>query len=165
LLVGFFERHAWQVFATLSVILVTFGVGDMMSGGATFQSGEVVLFKGLTGTSWDELRGSDPGAAKLIDHQVRTGGLALLAAGLFSLAISLTALRRGERWAWMAMWTWPLWVVLIYPLFWVAEPHPSAGTPVPIISGTIFLVITVATLGLSYRRYLRGPETAQTPPG
>jgi hypothetical protein len=59
------------------------------------------------------------------------------------------------------MWTWPLWLVLIYPLFWIAQPDPRAGTPVPIISGTIFLVITVAALGLSSRRYLRGPGAAQ----
>lgn len=159
--VRFFEQHAWQVFATLSVIVVVFGVGDMMSGGSTFVSGENVLFQGLTGTTWDAFRTADPGGARLIEHQVRTGGLALLMAGLFSLAISVTALRRGDRWAWIAMWAWPLWVVLVYALFWVAQPDPSAGTPVPIMSGTVFLVIAVATLGLSSRRYLRRPESRQ----
>jgi hypothetical protein len=54
---------------------------------------------------------------------------------------------------------WALWIVLIYPLFWIAQPDLSGGIPVPLVSGTIFLVITVVTLVLSFRRYLREPQS------
>lgn len=118
----FFERHAWKVFAVLSGIFILFGVGDFIQGGDAYRDGEAVLFKGLTGTTWDELRAADPGAARLIDSQVRSGGLQLLSVGLLSLSICLTALRRGERWAWYAVWVWPLWFVLNYALFWIAQP-------------------------------------------
>jgi hypothetical protein len=153
--VRFSERYGWVVFAVLSGIVVVFGLGDMMIGGETYESGETVHFQSLTGMTWDELRAADPAAARLIDGQVRSGGNILLLAGLLSLAISLTAFRRGDRWAWYAMWAWPLVLVLNYVLFWAAKPDLTYGIPVPLISGTVFLVIILVTLGLSYRRYLR----------
>ena len=151
----FIERHAWKVFAILSVIVISFGVGDMLQGGETFRSGEAVLFQGVTGMTWDELSAADPGAARLIDQQVRSTGAVLLVLGLLSLTVCVTAFRRGERWAWFAMWTWPIWLVLVYVVFWIVQPDLGSGIPVPLISGTILLVITVATLALSNRRYMR----------
>jgi hypothetical protein len=53
------------------------------------------------------------------------------------------------------MWAWPLWLLLVHFVFWIAQPDLQAGIPMPLISGTVFLVITVATLALSYRRYLK----------
>lgn len=153
--VSFFERHAWKVFAVLGVIVVLFGAGDIGSGGTSFQSGEAVLFSSMTGTTWDELRVANPGAAKLIDYLWRAEGAALVVVGLLTVAISLTALRRGERWAWYAMWVFPLWIALVYLVFWIAQPDLGSGIPIPLISGAVFLVITVATLVLSFGRYLR----------
>ena len=151
----FFERHVWKVFAGVGAIVALFGVGDIGSGGASFESGEAVLFGSMTGTTWDVLLAADPGAAKMIDYLWRAEGAALVAVGVLAVAISLTALRRGDRWAWYAMWVFPLWIALVYLVFWIVQPDLSAGIPVPMISGAVFLVITVATLGLSYRRYVR----------
>lgn len=151
----FFDRFAWVVFAVLGVIVVLFGAGDINSGGTSLQSGEAVLFSSMTGTTWDELRVANPGAAKLIDYLWRAEGAALVLVGLLTVAISLTALRRGERWAWYAMWVFPLWVALVYLVFWIAQPDLHSGIPIPLISGAVFLVITAATLVLSSRRYLR----------
>jgi hypothetical protein len=152
---SFFERHVWKVFAAVGVIVALFGVGDVASGGASFESGEGVLFGSMTGTTWDELRAADPGAAKMIDYLWRAEGAALVAVGMLALAISLTALRHGDRWAWYAMWVFPLWIALIYLVFWIVQPDLRTGIPVPMISGAVFLVVTVATLGLSYRTYVR----------
>jgi hypothetical protein len=38
---------------------------------------------------------------------------------------------------------------------WITQPNLSVGIPVPLISGTVVLVISVGTLALSYHRYLR----------
>lgn len=151
----FFERHAWKVFTGLSLIVVLFGVGDVLSGGLTFQTGEHVLFYSLSGTTWDELNATAPGPANLIDYQVRAGGVCLLMTGLLSLSITLTALRRGDRWAWYAMWVWPLGIVLIEAQLLISVRTLGSGIPVPVISGTIFIILSVATLALSYRKYLR----------
>ena len=150
-----FERHAWKVFTGLSLIVVLFGVGDVLSGGLTFQTGEDVLFYSLSGTTWGELNAAAPGPANLINYQVRAGGVYLLMTGLLSLSITLTGLRRGDRWAWYAMWVWPLGIVLIDAQLLSSVRTLGSGIPVPVISGTIFIIVSVATLALSYRKYLR----------
>jgi len=151
-----FERNGWTIFTGISLVTVLFGLGDMVSGGSTFAFGETVMFNRLTGTTWDALQAADPGAGNLIDYQVRASGAWLLLLGIFSLAISMTALRRGERWAWYAMWVWPLGVALVVAVLWSAT-RPGEGIPIPIISGSITIVISLLTLGLSARRYLRRP--------
>jgi hypothetical protein len=128
-------------------------VGDIQNGGATYETGEAVLFAGITGMTWDELKAADPAAARFIDGQVRLGGAELLLIGLLSLAITVFGLRRGQRWAWVTMWLWPAWLVLLMIMLLLTEKVPGAGIPVPVISGTIFLIITVATLAMSYRKY------------
>jgi hypothetical protein len=155
-----FERNGWTIFTGISLVTVLFGLGDMLSGGSTFALGEGVLINRLTGTTWDARQAADPGAANLIDYQVRAGGAGLLLVGILSLAICVTALRRGERWAWYAMWVWPLGVALIVAVLWSATRGPGEGIPVPIISGSSTIVISVLTLLLSARRYLRGPILA-----
>jgi hypothetical protein len=150
---GIIERNDWKVWAGISVIVVLFGVGDIPTGGATFEMGEAVTFAGITGMTWDELEAADPAAARFIDGQVRLGGAQLLLIGLLSLAITVFGLRRGQRWAWATMWLWPLWLTLVLIMLLLTERVPGAGVPVPMISGTIFLIITVATLALSYRKY------------
>jgi hypothetical protein len=152
-----FERNFWTIFTGISLVTALFGLGDMISGGSTFALGEGVLFNRLTGTTWDALQAADPGAANLIDYQVRASGAGLLLLGIFSLAICVTALRRGERWAWYEMWVWPLGVALIVAVLWSAARGPGEGIPVPIISGSITIVISLATLALSARRFLRRP--------
>jgi hypothetical protein len=147
------ERHDWKVFAGLSLIVVLFGAGDIQMAGSTYADGEAVFFSGITGTTWGELKTADPAAARLIDSLVRSGGAHLLFIGLMSLAVSLFGLRRGQRWAWLTMWLWPLYLLLGVTTLALTEKVPGAGVPVPMISGTIFLIITVGTLVLSRRKY------------
>jgi hypothetical protein len=123
-----FERNFWTIFTGISLVTALFGLGDMISGGSTFALGEGVLFNRLTGTTWDALQAADPGAARLIDYQVRAGGAGLVLLGLFSLAICLTVLRRGERWAWSAMWVWPFGVALIVAVLWSATQGRAKGS-------------------------------------
>jgi hypothetical protein len=152
-----FERNGWTVFTGISLVTVLFGLGDIVAGGSTFAFGETVMFNRLTGTTWDALQAADPGAANLIDYQVRASGAWLVLIGILSLGICVTALRRGERWAWSAMWVWPLGVALVVAVLWSATRGPGEGIPIPIISGSITIVISVVTLALSARRYLRRP--------
>jgi hypothetical protein len=151
---SFVERHAWKVFLAISGIVALFGVGDMLAGGSTYAEGESILLQRLGGMSWTQLRAASPNAGDVIDAQVRTGGMDLLLISLLSLSICVTALRRGERWAWYAMWVWPLWIVLIYALALVTFRYPG-GIPVPLISGAVFFTVSVLTLALSYRKYVR----------
>lgn len=42
-------------------------------------------------------------------------------AAVLTLAIALTAFRRGERWAWAAFWVWPLFFVIHGVIFFVVD--------------------------------------------
>ena len=56
-----FERNGWTIFTGISLVIALFGLGDVIGGGSTFASGEVVLFNRMTGTTWDALRAAQPG--------------------------------------------------------------------------------------------------------
>lgn len=151
----YFERHAWKVFLGISLIIALFGLGDILIGGSSFATGEAPTVQGITGMTWEELQTASPQAANLIDYLVRSGGAHLLVIGILSSLVSLTAFRQGERWAWYAMWIWPLWIVLVDPLLLNAYKLPGPSIPPPLISGPILFVLSVLTLGLSYRKFLR----------
>jgi hypothetical protein len=153
--VGRFERFSWLALLGVSVIIGLFGVGDMLGGAADLQNGETVMMHSLTGLSWNELQAVSPGAANLIDLKFRTDGAALATLALLSAAICLTGWRRGERWAWYVLWAIPAWMALTALFTWSAVKHPEYGTPIPVISGAIFLVLWVTVLALSYRRFFR----------
>ena len=148
--------YAWKIFLGVSVLIAFFGVGDVLGGGATFVDGESVLFQRLTGTTWADLQATDPGAANLIDWQVRASGTNLLIMGILMVAVSFTGFRKGDRWAWYAMWVWPLWTILAILLLSSAATQPGPGTPIPILSGSVLLVISLVALAMSYRKFFPG---------
>ena len=148
------ERYDWVVWVVLGLIGVTLGVSDMLIGGPTFASGEAELFEGITGMTWDELQAAEPGAAQFIDYQVRLNGASILFSGLLTISIAVLGLRRGQRWAWLTMWlVGPLSLVLTLIVLLSTEQIPGAGVPLPWIGQTIFLIITVGLLLLTYRKY------------
>jgi hypothetical protein len=148
-------RYVWVFFAAVGLIFVLFGRGDTASGGSTYDSGESVLFNAFTGTTWSALQSANPGAARLIDFGVRIGGVYFLLTGVLTLAISATAVRRGERWAWLVMWAFPLTVGVGLAILLFSLRLPDSGVPVPVISGSIIIVLSLAVLVLSAPRYLR----------
>jgi hypothetical protein len=150
-----FERHSWKVLAGLILVIGSFGVGDMLHGAADLQSGETVLMHSVTRTSWNELLATSPNVANLIDLKFRTEGSSYAAIALLTLIICLGGLRRGERWAWYALWIFPMWMALTVYFVIHADKDPSYGTPVPIISGTFFFVVSVLMLGVSSRKFFR----------
>ena len=152
---AFFERHAWKVLLGVSLIIGIFGVGDMVGGASDLQNGETVMMHSLTGTSWNELQTASPNAANLIDMKFRTDGASLATIALLSIAVCLTGFHRGQRWAWYALWAIPVWIALTVLFVWSAVKQPGYGTPIPIISGSIFFVLRVTLLALSYRKFFR----------
>ena len=86
------RRHAWGVFLLLAFLATVFGV-----------------FPG----PWFE-----PG----VNHEAAllTSTYALVAVVL-TVAVTLTAYRRGERWAWWAFWVWPVFFVVHGIAFFVVD--------------------------------------------
>jgi len=76
---------------------------------------------------------------------MRAIGVASIGMGLFGLLITTIAYRRRERWAWFALW--------YYPLFWTA--HLVGGLPPgkEHIHQIVFIVVSVAGLLLPVREF------------
>ena len=139
----------------VSLIVGFFGVGDMLSGASDLQNGETILMHSVTDMSGNELQAANPNAAHLIDMKFRVDGAALFTIALLSTAIYLTGFRRGQRWAWYALWALPAWMALTVFFVFTAVKQPSYGTPVPVISGSVLFAMCAICLALSYRKFFK----------
>ena len=88
---------------------------------------------------------------------MRAIGVASIGMGLFGLLITLITYRRRERWAWFALW--------YYPLFWTA--HLVGGLPPgkDHVHQIVFIVLALLGLLLPVREFFprreaRGPTTS-----
>jgi hypothetical protein len=59
-------------------------------------------YEGFTGSSWSEIASTSPPTAGYMEILFRMYGLYCFLFGVLTVAITVTAFRRGERWAW---WT------------------------------------------------------------
>ena len=87
---------------------------------------------------------------------LRAIGVASIGMGLFGLLITTFAYRRRERWAWFALW--------YYPVFWTA--HLVGGLPPgkEHVHQGVFIVVSLAGLLLPVREFFprRGARTPTT---
>jgi hypothetical protein len=76
---------------------------------------------------------------------LRAIGVASIGMGLFGLLITTIPYRRRERWAWFALW--------YYPLFWTA--HLLGGLPPgkDHVHQVVFIVVSLAGLLLPVREF------------
>ena len=72
------------------------------------------------------------------------GGISLFGYGITGIAISMTAYRKGERWAWYVLWYLP-----IYFIIGTALNYQQGGSGWPVI--IVFLLISLAAMLLPYR--------------
>jgi hypothetical protein len=151
----FFARHAWKMLLGVIVLIGFFGISDMFGGASDLQYGEKVYMTGVTGMTWNELQTTSPTVARLIDTIFRANGASLTTVALLSLAICLSGFRKGERWAWYTLWALPMWMLLTVFFVSTVKKQPGAGTPVPVISGSILFVISASMLLLSSPRFFR----------
>jgi len=88
---------------------------------------------------------------------LRAIGVASIGMGLFGFLITLIAYRRRERWAWFALW--------YYPVFWTA--HFVGGLPPgkDHVHQLVFIVVSLAGLLLPVREFFprRGARASTTP--
>jgi len=60
-------------------------------------------YEGFTGYSWSELTATSPNAVVFMTLVFRMYGIYGVAFSLMAIAITVTAFRRGDRWAWWAL--------------------------------------------------------------
>lgn len=146
------EKHAWILLFAVAVVFALFGIGDVVLGTAA----DPAIVVGITGMTPEEIGEIDPALLTLLNQAVRAGGAAILVAGLLAAAVAATAFRRRERWAWYALWTLPLWMVIIFVIMLVSRDPATGVLPPPLLSAPVFLAIAVAGLLLPVRRFFPG---------
>ncbi len=144
-----YERYAWTILLALGIVFALFGVGDMALGTAA----DPAIVEGVAGMTPKEIGDMDPALLRLVNQQTRAGGSFLLIGGLLIAAIAATSFRRGERWAWYALWTLPLLNVLIFLNMYMSLDPASDVLPPPLLSAPIALAISVVGLLLPVRRF------------
>lgn len=100
------SQIAWILILVVDVGYIAWGAGAAASPDQLLgPGGKGILpagFEGYSGTSWSELVGGSPLSAGYMRVLYRMYGIYNVLFGLLGSAITLTAFRRGERWAW---WT------------------------------------------------------------
>lgn len=146
---GFWVRHGWKFLLGLVVVIGLFGIGDLLIG----LDADSAIPEGVTGMSPAELKESSPDIARLADLQVRAGGIQLIVIATMWTLVLLIPFRRGERWAWWSMWTFPAWALAVAASFLFVDLQPDRPIPPPAISGWVFFALTALLLLVARRGF------------
>ena len=148
---GAARRRLWWMLPALSVVLVLFGISDVLIG-ITSDPGITVSIVGLTPTELHTVSGD---GYRLADFMVRTQGLAIAAFGLLLTFVLLMPYRAALRWSWYAAFILPAWAItvpLAYLAFGVAPGVPPSP---PMVSGPIFALVSALVLLSDRPRFAR----------
>lgn len=146
------RRHSWWGLLALAVLILFFGIGDMIIG----YEWDPGIPLGLTGMTPAQLASESPQAYRLLDFGLRSGGPGLIVIGTLLTVILLVPFRRRERWAWWAMWVLPASAMSVLFLYLAFGVVPGQAPPPPMISGPLFAVISAAILLVSAPRFFGG---------
>ena len=146
---NFFESSVWILFLVIGVLEILFGWGDMIAG---VENDPAILIS-ITGRTPAELKAQNPVFYAALDHQQKVIGQILWITGALIAIISLTAFRRGARWAWFTFWLIPVSMGIgMVSSYNIRVPGESLAPP--FYSALIFAVLTILWLALSHRKYL-----------
>ena len=65
-------------------------------------------FNNIAGTTWDRFIAGKEGIVFYVEDALRVTGVLFLGLCMTIMAISATAFRKGERWAWYLLWYLPI---------------------------------------------------------
>lgn len=82
----------------------------------------------------------------------RADGLASIGLGLFGGLLAVIPFRRGERWAWIALW--------FYPVFWTVHLVAQLPPGTDHVHQLVFIVLSLAGLLLPIRAFFPARRTA-----
>lgn len=104
---NWFQKHGWWIFFLLGVGAVLAAPIQLRGRAPNPPSPE-----GITGFSLAEIGEHVPGMPGFIASLSRQLGNFMLTSGLLMAAIAAIPFRKGERWAWWAMWSAPLLLLI-----------------------------------------------------
>ena len=93
-------RASWIILAVVATLTILSGlyVGLTPTGSQTEFSGR----------TWEDFAAADPEVARIYSMDLVLLGITLTAFAILGTIVTLIPYRRGERWAWFALWLIPL---------------------------------------------------------
>ena len=139
-----YEKYAW-------IILFAVGTFGFIGNLALTLIGPSVDpdLQPIAGVTWDELSSANPRVASWIDYIYRSVSGNAVLASFFMMAISLKSYRRGEKWSWYALWSFPVFLGL--GLFPYSLSVGASGATIYLY--TVVLIVFLLGLLLPYRKF------------
>lgn len=146
-----YEKYAWALLFAIGALVLVSGVPHALGINTDPETVERII-----GMTLSEFQGSNPGFFELYSFYFRFGGLSDVGVAFFIMAVSLTAYRRGEKYAWYIMW--------FVPAFFIGCAAITLGTTTMSIQSslslllpiTVFVILGLLGLLLPYRKFFPG---------
>ena len=97
------EKYGWVVCLFLGLLWLVVGFNQLFTPRVLLED----VAQNIVGMSMSELEALSPVATEVVLWLQMTSGNLKISWSLFLLAITLTGYRKGEKWAWYAMWIAP----------------------------------------------------------
>jgi len=144
----FYEKHAWVLLFAIGVLMLVVGVPHALGINTDPETAESFI-----GMTLDEFQDSNPGFFDVYSYYFKFGGWSDVGVAFFITAISLTAFRKGEKFAWYILW--------FVPAFFIGCTAISLSTVAVSVESSIslllpismFVVLSLLGLLLPYRKF------------
>ena len=138
-----YEKYAWIVFFAIGAMFLVSAVPHALG----FNT-DPALVESIAGTTIDGLKDSNPMFFNLYNFYFSGGGLSDLGFAFFLIVISMTAYRRGDKWAWYALWFVPAFFLGFIVLSLTLESTSSLLPPL-----MVFVILSLVGLLLPVRKF------------
>jgi hypothetical protein len=108
------------------------------------------LVESIAGKSIDALKSSDPMFFNLYNFYFSSGGLSDIGFAFLLIVTSMTAFRRGDKWAWYAFWFVPVYFLGFAALSLNLEASSSLLMLPPLM---VFIILSLVGLLLPFRKF------------
>jgi hypothetical protein len=149
------RQRLWWVLPGLAIVLVVFGVSDVLVGIPSDPGITVAII----GVAPADLEALSPEGYRLADFLVRTQGVVLAAFGLLLAVVLLVPYRAAQRWSWYAAFILPAWAITGLLMFLVFGLAPGSPPAPPMISGPVLAAVSVLVLALDRGRFADAGST------
>lgn len=140
-----YEKYAWIVFFVIGAITIVAAVPHALG-----LNTDPALVESIAGKSIDDLKSSNPMFFNLYNFYFSSGGLSDLGFAFLLTVTSMTAYRRGDKWAWYAFWFVPVFFLGFAALSLNLEASSSLLMLPPLM---VFIILSLVGLLLPFRKF------------
>ena len=138
-----YEKYAWIIFFAIGLLTIAAAVPHALG-----LNTDPELVKSIVGTTIEDMKLTNPMSFDLYNFYFRSGGLSDFGFAFLLIAISATAYRRGERWAWYTFWIVPVFFLGFVALSLTLKSSSSLLPPL-----MVFIVLSLIGLLLPFRKF------------